>query len=162
MSEKIGYQNGIKAAMNRLRAIDPKGKSAYDKLERTLFILARDHDASIPATPPPPKPDPKPDPKPEPEPQYKYAPRTYNAVGVPGSWRANARFCTTGLPRNEQGQFYEPGFPHIRYDSNGLCIGGRNESRMVPGLKGADSMDGRSPCQGYGAFPPWPEESYLQ
>jgi hypothetical protein len=65
----IGYQDGITAAMNRLRDLDPKGTvlakgpdgkwpgietlttpvdqwKAYDKLERTLTILKDDHDAA--------------------------------------------------------------------------------------------------------------------
>jgi hypothetical protein len=65
----IGSQDGIKAAINRLRDLDPggtllkKGSSgwpdisslpsdvsqwkAWDKLQRTLQILKNDHDASF-------------------------------------------------------------------------------------------------------------------
>lgn len=135
-----------------------------DKKERTDRVLKDDHDAAIAPTPTP-TPDPDPTPEPEPEP-YKYAPRTHNAVGSPGAWRANARFCTRGLPRNSAGEWYEPGFPHIRYDQAERCIGGRDETRMVPGLKGADSMDGKEPCDTYTkdgrTFPPYPDESYLR
>jgi len=57
--ELIGSQHGITAAVERLRKLDPGGTrpdrkpddlstwGAYDKLERTLSILARDHDATI-------------------------------------------------------------------------------------------------------------------
>jgi hypothetical protein len=53
---QIGDQDGVKAAMNRLRQLDPQGTKpnrnpddlatwgAWDKLERTLQILADDHD----------------------------------------------------------------------------------------------------------------------
>ena len=65
----IGNQDGIKAAMNRLRDLDPSGTllkkqggswpdistlpsdldswKAYDKLQRTLQILKNDHDAGF-------------------------------------------------------------------------------------------------------------------
>jgi len=65
----IGNQDGIKAAMNRLRDLDPSGTllkksggswpdistlppdldtwKAYDKLQRTLQILKQDHDSSF-------------------------------------------------------------------------------------------------------------------
>src|SRR5262245_50523497 len=54
----IGSQHGITAAIDRLIKLDPKGSNpnrdpndlstwgAYDKLERTLEILAADHDAA--------------------------------------------------------------------------------------------------------------------
>lgn len=68
--ELIGKQHGITASVNRLRTLDPAGTllepdaagkwpplstltepvdkwRAYDKLERTLGILARDHDAVV-------------------------------------------------------------------------------------------------------------------
>ena len=55
--QTIGDQDGIHAAMERLRKLDPGGTKpnrnpddlatwgAWDKLERTLQILADDHDA---------------------------------------------------------------------------------------------------------------------
>ena len=65
----VGNQDGITAAMNRLRDMDPQGTllvkkggkwpdistlptdldewKAYDKLQRTLQILKNDHDASF-------------------------------------------------------------------------------------------------------------------
>lgn len=78
MAQKVGSQDGIKAAVNRLRDLDPagtllkKGSSgwpdistlpsdvsqwkAYDKLQRTLQIVKDDHDAagggSAPVPPP--------------------------------------------------------------------------------------------------------------
>jgi len=67
--QTIGYQDGITAAVNRLRSLDPGGTllvqsggkwpsidtltvpvenwKAYDKLERTLRILKDDHDAAV-------------------------------------------------------------------------------------------------------------------
>jgi hypothetical protein len=30
----------------------------------------------------------------------------------------------------------------------------------VAGLKPADEMDGREPCDPYNGFPPWPPDSY--
>jgi hypothetical protein len=87
MAEPIGYQSGIVAAMNRLRALDPAGKPAYDKLERTLRILAADHDAAIV------KPTPPPPPPPPPPPTVLPAPQTYNK----GSRGQDARYCIAGL-----------------------------------------------------------------
>lgn len=65
----VGNQDGITAAMNRLRDLDPAGTllvkksgkwpeistlppeldqwKAYDKLQRTLQVLKNDHDASF-------------------------------------------------------------------------------------------------------------------
>lgn len=46
----IGSQHGIDAWFNRMKSLDPgganaQGTGAYDKLRRTLLILAEDHDA---------------------------------------------------------------------------------------------------------------------
>lgn len=80
MAQKIGSQDGITAAVNRLRDLDPGGTllvksggkwpdistlpsdlstwKAYDKLQRTLQILKNDHDQ---VAPPDPSPEPPPD-----------------------------------------------------------------------------------------------------
>ena len=93
-----------------------------------------------------------PPPPPPPPPQGPVAPRTYNK-----SAGGDARFCTAGLPRNEDGQPFDR---FSTYDDNGLSHGGRDPDRQVPGLKPSNEMDGRGPCDPYGPFPPWPAESY--
>lgn len=109
---------------------------------------------------PPPPPPPPPDPPPA-----RYAPRTYNKANF-----RDAIFCIVGLPRNAQGEYYEPSKPSVRYDENGKSLGGapgdtRDPDRIVPGIKPADQTDGRGPCDPYThdgrAFPPWPPESFL-
>ena len=173
MSQQIGYQSGVRAAVNRLRDLDPKGTAAkkgadgkwlplntlppdmskwgaWDKLERTLGILVGDHDAGIPVDPDdPPPPPPPPTPK-------KLAPQTYNR----GSRGQDAKYCTQGLPF-VNGAFQDEG--GFRYDDQGLCYGGRSGA-PVAGLKPSDEMDGRGPCDPYTngnlSFPPWPAASY--
>lgn len=136
-----------------------------DKKERMDRIVKDDHDAAIPpvVVPPPVEPPPV-----EPPPTQKYPPRTHNAVGSPGAWRANARFCVQGLPK--EGNLFVGPFGD-KYDDGGRCTNGmRDESRMVAGLKGADSMDGKEPCDGYThggkTYGPgkdnWPADSYLK
>jgi hypothetical protein len=148
MAEPIGYQSGIVAAMNRLRALDPAGKPAYDKLERTLRILAADHDAAIV------KPTPPPPPPPPPPPTVLPAPQTYNK----GSRGQDARYCIAGLS-NANGVFTDA--KGYRYDGQGLELDGRRSGNPVAGLKPADEMDGRDPCDPYNGMPPWPAGSYL-
>lgn len=154
MAQKIGYQSGIKAAMTALRALDPAHKAAYDKLERTLSILAADHDAAIP-DPPPPPPD---DPPPPPPTTKRLAPMTHYTTS-----RADARYCVNapGVTRQPDGTYLDEG--GFRYDDRGLSLGGRS-GKLVSVLKPADSMDGMEPCDGYEKdgrrFPPWPAESY--
>lgn len=162
----IGYQSGVRAAVNRLRDLDPNGTAlkktggkwpavetlpadmsrwgAWDKLERTLGILAFDHDAAAGSDPPPPPPPPPP---------AKVAPRTYNTA--PGG-EPSARFCTTGLPRNTNGRLHDD---FSEYDDDGHDLGGRT-TKIVAGLKYANEMDGRGPCDPYGSFPPWPAGSF--
>ena len=146
--EKIGYQSGIAASMNRLRLMDPAGKAAYDKLQRTLKILADDHDAGM-APAPAPTPTPTPAPTPPPPPAALPAPQTYNK----GSRGQDARYC---LP---PGQTVDAAGYH--YDENGLSTDGRRTGNPVPGLRPADEMNGQGPCEPYLGFPPWPAESYL-
>jgi hypothetical protein len=146
MATEIGFQSGIKAAMNALRKELPVYTAAWDKLERTLKILADDHDAAIvdpaPEDPPPPPPPPS----------GPVAPRTYNTA--PGG-EPSARFCVAGLPRNQNGRLHDI---YSEYDDDGHDLGGRT-TLLVPGLKFANEMDGRGPCDPYGSFPPWPAES---
>lgn len=87
-------------------------------------------------------PEPTPDPIPTP-PSAKYAPRAYNSTS-----RADARFCMSaqyGTVKDGSGYRDAAG---VRYDENGLDLGGRTKT-IVPELKGADSMDGREPCDEY-------------
>jgi hypothetical protein len=146
---KIGFQNGIEAAKKRMRALDPGGfnateTGAWDKFFRTIKHLVDEHDAE--QTDPEEPPDPQP---------TMVAPRTYNTA--PGG-EPSARFCTTGLPRNSSGQLYDI---YATYDDDGHDLGGRT-ALQVPGLKPANEMDGRGPCDPYGNFPPWPEGSYAK
>lgn len=142
-------------AVYRPPAERPADKSAWswlEKWERRERILKDDHDAAItdpdPEDPPPPPP---------PDPTWPIAPRTYNAV-LP-HLEPSARFCTTGLPRNANGRLFDQ---YSEYDDNGLALGGRTEATQVPGLKPANEMDGRGPCDPYGSFPPWPTDSYIR
>ena len=139
--EKIGYQSGIKAAIARLRKLDPggtnaQGTGAWDKLERTLSILAADHDAQIPDPPPPPPPPPPPT-------YVKVAPRV--AFKANGS---DARYCTVGQP----GVVPDPNAPPghtvdehgATYDDNGLCKNGKRSDG--PAVTSAREIDGRPYC----------------
>jgi hypothetical protein len=167
MSEKIGYQDGITAFFDWYRKqpnvpqrgpnYDPDNIDTWpwpDKMERTMRILKDDHDAAV-ANPPQPGPEPEPEPEPEPG---KYAPRTYNTTS-----RADARFCMKeeyGVTRQGAGYVDQMG---ATYDESGRDLGARSKD-IVPGLKGADSMDGREPCDPYTqdgkTFPPYPAESF--
>jgi len=99
-----------------------------------------------------------PPPPPPPEPA-KVAPRTYNL----GTNDSDPRFCTAGLSRNASGHLADE---FSEYDDDGRSLGGRDRNRMVPGLKVANEMDHRGPCDPYTkdgrTFPPWPAESYLR
>ena len=108
-------------------------------------------DAIILGEPPPPPPPPPP-------PEKRYAPKAYNSTS-----RADARFCMAaeyGVTRDGLGYIDEMG---VRYDEGGRDLGGRSTDQ-VPGLKGADSMDGLEPCDSYTkdgrGFPPYPVESF--
>lgn len=151
---EIGFQHGVTAAKERMRRLDPggfraDGTGAWDKFFRSMLILVQDHDVAYTDSPPPPPP------LPPPPPVARLAPQTYNK----GSSGQDARYCTAGLPRNDAGEFYEPSNPGIRYDEKGLCKGGRS-GFPVEGLKPADAMDGREPCDPYNGMPPWPAGSY--
>ena len=160
MAQKIGYQDGlagfvgwvrkISLGLVRYRPVDKRPASLeqwywLEKFERTLRILKDDHDAAIvsPAPEPPPPPPP---------PVPLLAPQTYNK----GSSGQDARYCTTGLQKT--GPYFVDGGGYL-YDDKGLCLGGRS-GNPVAGLKPADEMDGREPCDPYDGFPPWPAGSY--
>jgi len=158
MSEKIGYNDGLTGFVGFMRKIPgvryrdqdkrPTGLSEWywlEKMERTLRILKDDHDSAIVAPEPPPPPPPPP-------PSGTVAPRTYNTVAN----GPDARFCVEGLPRNSRGRRYDI---YSEYDDNGLDLGGRT-TLHVDGLKPANEMDGRGPCDPYFNFPPWPAASY--
>jgi len=90
-----------------------------------------------------PTPTPEPEPTPEPTPQPKYAPRAYNSTPS-----ADARFCMSsqyGVQRVGGGYVDARG---VNYDESGRDLGGRSKN-IVPELKGANSMDGREPCDEY-------------
>jgi hypothetical protein len=151
----IGYQDGIAGFVGWLRkqagvqkrgpGYDPADLSTWpwpDKLERTLRILKDEHDAAVPVDPPD---------DPPPPPAVKLAPQTYNK----GSSGQDARYCTKESGNPDAGGFH--------YDDGGRSLGGRT-GNPVAGLKPADQMDGREPCDPYThdgrSFPPWPKESY--
>lgn len=80
---------------------------------------------------------------PPPPPQNRYAPRAYN-----WTLSADARFCMDakwGVARQPGGFVDAAG---VHYDEAGRDLGGRTKS-IVPELKGANSMDGREPCDEY-------------
>jgi hypothetical protein len=166
MAEKIGYQDGITAMMNRLRTMDPDGTivkkqsdgkwpkepleqiknipvdqwKAYDKAERAFSILAADHDAAVTnggSSPLPPDP-----PDPPPVSYIKVAPRVAYADG--GS---DARYCCENQPgvvRSGSGWIDESG---ATYDTNGLCVNGlRSNGSPADCPTSARSIDGREYC----------------
>ncbi len=144
---RIGYQNGISAAIVRMRKLDPTGfndtgSGAWDKFFRTIATLAQDHDAAIAA----PAPQPTPTPAPTPAPAKRPFPQTYNRGGS----GQDARYCTGGRDVDDMG---------YRYDGQGLSLGGRS-GNPIAGLKPSDQMDGADPCTGYDGMPPWPPGSY--
>jgi len=88
-------------------------------------------------------PTPEPTPEPEPTPVVKYAPRAYNSTPS-----ADARFCMLtkyGVVKEGSGYVDSKG---VHYDEAGRDLGGRSKNQ-VPELKGANSMDGREPCDEY-------------
>lgn len=98
--------------------------------------------AALEAGSPAPPPDPGPEPEPTPTPGG-YAPRAYNSTD-----RADARFCMKaefGVSRSGAGFVDARG---VQYDEAGRDLGGRTKT-IVAELKGADSMDGREPCDQY-------------
>ena len=144
--ESVGYKTTVgpidksKVARRRAGIVTPLPASRLGRAAwRVAALLA-------PVTQPPPPPPPPPPPK-------KVAPRTYNTA--PGG-EPSARFCTTGLSRNTNGRLHDD---YSEYDDDGHDLGGRT-TNQVAGLKPANEMDGRGPCDPYGTFPPWPPGSY--
>lgn len=158
MATKIGYQDGLKAAYQRIKKLDPAGCNpnynpddpnaipvdqlkAWDKVHRTLKIMKEDHDASIPnsgdggngETPPPSNPW-----------DSGYAPRAYN-MGSRGqnckfNVKINCVLLSNGDYQDKNG---------IVYEDNGLCRGGRSETPAIPELKPSDMSDGLEPWESY-------------
>jgi len=89
------------------------------------------------------------------------APRTYNEVVQNGFTVADARFCTTGLTRNERGLKFDK---FSAYDDDGKDVDGGRSHTQVPGLPPANAMDNYGPCDSREwmgqTFPPWPPGSY--
>lgn len=117
------------------------------KWNTAMGLLAQITDSAPPPPPPPPPP-----------PVSAYAPRAYNSTPS-----ADARFCMDsqyGVRPDGGGYIDQMG---IRYDEAGRDLGGRTTT-IVPGLKGANSMDGKEPCEPYTnegrTFPPYPAESF--
>lgn len=119
----------------------PNWSTALSALKR-----AREHLAKIGSQQPP-----------EDPPRPTLAPQTYNR----GSRGQDARYCVQGLAQIRPGVFVDNG--GFEYDADGLSLGGRSGD-PVPGLKPADEMDDRGPCDPYTkdgrSFPPWPAASY--
>jgi hypothetical protein len=168
---KVGYQDGLKAAYNRIKKLDPEGCNpnynpdnpdaipvdqlkAWDKVHRTLKILKEDHDAAIPSnggSNPPPDPEPT-------DPHYGIAPRTYNYAE---SNNSDPLFCTDWPGVEDIGDGLKKD-KFSRYREGRDIDGGRDRLREVPGLNDADSVDGRPICQLYNGLKEWPEESFLR
>ncbi len=123
-------------------------------IAKVAFYLAR---RLHPVTPPPPPPPPT----------KRYAPRTHNL----GTNDQDPRFCCKpeyGVV--DKGSYYEDEMG-CQYDKEHMfSIGGpggyRQRDYMVPGLKGAESMDGLEPCDPYSAngisVPPYPGDPIQQ
>jgi hypothetical protein len=146
----IGYQNGVAGAAARMKKLDPGGfnalgTGAWDKFFRTAKKLVDDHDAVCGAAAPPPTTTAPPPPPPTTTaPAPRFNPQAYNR----GSRGLDARYCV---------QFNDG----LRYDDGGREIDGLRTGKFVPGLKPADEMDGREPCDPDGAgHPPYPAASY--
>ena len=168
---KVGFQDGLKAAYERIKKIDPSGCNpkydpdhpdalpvdqlkAWDKVHRTLKILKEDHDAAIPSnggggTPPDPPPV---------HDTTTYAPLAYNeAPGGEPSARYNVHI---NCKPHGNGWIDNGG---RTYDEGGRCLDHRDTVR-VNGLKDANSMDGAEAWDPYTwngtTYPPYPAESY--
>ena len=148
--EQIGYQNGIVAAVNRLRDLDPAGTllvktggkwpsidtiqnvplenwKAWDKFQRTLTILKDDHDGD---------PDP-----PDPPAYLKVAPRVAFAQG--GS---DARFCVInqpGVTQRPDGKYTDESGA-VYTNADGLDESGIRSGE--PAVTGAKEINGRPYC----------------
>ena len=167
MGQEIGHQHGATAAANRLRDLDPKGTKlqkegskwpsidtlpddlsqwgAWDKIERAWTILIYDHDAEVVTPPKPPDPPPA-------QTYLKVAPITVREEG--GS---DQRVCLwegvmggtlrPGVKRLSSGQYTDESGALYRSDGDGLEDSSIRSKVHDPGLVGARSMDGRTPCE---------------
>lgn len=135
-------------------------RSNYGRVLWDIAWLAHLEDLSN--VPPPDPPDPPPV-----ENKKRYAPRTHNL----GGRDQDPRFCCKpeyGVV--DKGTHYEDEMGCWYDKEHMFSIGGpggyRDRAYMVPGLKGADSMDGMEPCDPYSAngisVPPYPGDPYLQ
>lgn len=104
-------------------------------------------------------------PPPPPPPAKRYAPRTHNL----GGRDQDPRFCCKpeyGVV--DKGDYYEDemGCKYTKEPYGTNFDGLRDRAYMVPGLKGADSMDGMEPCDPYSAngisVPPYPGDPIAQ
>ena len=157
--QRIGFQSGIVASAKRWRTIDPAGRVAYTNLERSLQILAHDHDALCAGAPPVTTTQPPTTTAPAP----RYAPRTHNL----GARNQDPRFCLApqfGGVRVSDGYRDATG-AHYDFEMRS-DDGNRDRGRMVDGLKGADSLDSLEPCDAYThegrTVPPYPADSFLR
>lgn len=144
----VGYKTTVgpidkRKVQQRLAGVATKLPSA--RLARAAWRAAA---ILTPLTPPPPPPPPPP-------PAPRLAPQTYNK----GSSGQDAKYCVNspGVTAIGNGRYQDEG--GFVYDNQGLCLGGRS-GNPVAGLKPADAMDGRGPCDPYNGFPPWPAGSY--
>lgn len=169
MAQLIGYQDGIdwligflkKFPLVKYRPVGDRPAAltqwyGLEKLERTLRILKDDHDAAVvvPPTPVPPT-------VPPPTDKPRLAPMTHYKTD-----RADARYCVhaPGVTQRGDGRWIDEGGHVYSDEPSGLCESGTRSGKFVSGLKGADSMDGLEPCDGYtfggNTYPPWPAASY--
>lgn len=159
---KVGYQDGLKAAYERIKKIDPGGCNpkydpdhpdalpvdqlkAWDKVHRTLKIIKEDHDAAIPSDPPPPNGGNGGGNEPPPNRPWEsgFAPQAYNQGGSGQDARYNIRINCT---QRSDGKYVDG--QGIVYDDGGRPLGGRTQT-AIPELKPADQMDGREPWDIY-------------
>ena len=159
------YQNTVNSAdknkVNKARAgtnpTTPSSLIGQVAAELGLRAYAAEQGQTTP--PPPPVDPPPPD-----NTKKRYAPRTHNTTS-----RGNARYCMKpeyGVV--DHGSYFEDEMG-VRYskEPSGLDDSGlRDDSYIVPGLKGSDSMDGLEPCDSYTidghTYPPYPGDPYLQ
>lgn len=156
------YQNTVNSAdknkVNKARAgtnpTTPSSLIGQVAAELGLRAHAAEQGQTTPPPPPPPPDNTK----------KRYAPRTHNTTS-----RGNARYCMKpeyGVV--DHGSYFEDEMG-VRYskEPSGLDDSGlRDDSYIVPGLKGSDSMDGLEPCDSYTidghTYPPYPGDPYLQ
>jgi len=147
--------NKVNKAIAGLPASTPRSNIA-----KVAFYLAR-RIHPVQTNPPPPPPPPPP--------TKRYAPRTHNL----GGRDQDPRFCmkpeygVTRINHPIHGDCYQDEMGCIYDIDHGLNVDGtRDRTYIVPGLKGADSMDGMEPCDPYSAngisVPPYPGDPIAQ